>query len=92
MSVALKDSKSHVSLSFHPKDASLDLFDEALKRLEMIKCTEIGTPAISYGMIFTGLYHNVRFEFNVYVNAKDVSIAKLGTIPSDTNLSHRQIH
>ena len=46
------------------------VFDEVLKRLEMIECTEIRTRAISYGMIFTGFYHNVEFEFNVYVNSQ----------------------
>jgi hypothetical protein len=48
----------------------VNIFDEVLKRLEMIKCTEIRTRAISYGVIFTGLYHDVRFEFNIYVNAQ----------------------
>jgi hypothetical protein len=69
MSVPLKHSKSHLSRS-SPKSASVDIFDEVLKRLEVIKCTEIRTRAISYGVIFTGLYHNVRFEFNVYVNGQ----------------------
>ena len=36
----------------------------------MIKCTETRTRAISYGVIFTGLYHDIRFEFNVYVNGQ----------------------
>ena len=30
--------------------------------LEMIKCTEVGTRAISYGVIFTGLYHQIRIQ------------------------------
>ena len=55
MSITLKDSKSHLSLSCPPKGASVDVFDEVLKRLEMIKCTEIKTRVISYGVIFTGL-------------------------------------
>jgi len=48
----------------------MNVFDEVLKRLEIIECTEIGTRAISYGMIFTGFYHDVGFEFNVYVNGQ----------------------
>src|SRR5437016_4293799 len=70
MSITSKHSKSHLSPSSPPKSASVDIFDEVLKGLEIIKCTEIGTQVISYGVIFTGLYHNVRFEFNVYVNAQ----------------------
>ena len=69
MSITLKHSKSHLSRS-SPKSASVDVFDEVLKRLEMIKCTEIRTRAISYGVIFTGLYDNIRFEFNIYVNSQ----------------------
>ena len=46
----------------------VNVFDEVLKRLEMIECTEVRTRAISYGMIFTGFYHDIGFEFNVYVN------------------------
>jgi hypothetical protein len=69
MSITLKHSKYHLSRS-SPKSASVDVFDEVLKRLEMIKCTEIRTRAISYGVIFTGLYDNIRFEFNVYVNGQ----------------------
>ena len=49
----------------------MDIFDEVLKGLEMIKCTEIGIRVISYDMIFTGLYHDVRFEFNVYINVEE---------------------
>ena len=48
----------------------MDVFDEVLKQLEMIECTEIRTRAISYGMIFTGLYRDVRFEFNIYLNSQ----------------------
>ena len=70
MSIASKHSKSHPSLSSPPKTVSVDIFDEVLKGLETIKCTEIGTRVISYGVIFTGLYRDVRFEFNVYVNAQ----------------------
>ena len=70
MSIISKHSKSHLSSSFPPKNASIGIFDEVLKGLEMIKCPEIGTRVISYNVIFTGLYHNVRFEFNVYVNAQ----------------------
>ena len=70
MSITLKHSKSHLSPSSPPKSASVDIFDEVLKQLEMIKCNEIGTRVISYDVIFTGLYHDVRFEFNVYVNAQ----------------------
>ena len=70
MSITLKHSKSHPSPSSLPKSTSVDIFDKVLKRLEMIKCTEIGTRAISYGVIFTGLYHDVRFEFNVYINGQ----------------------
>src|SRR5208282_5977963 len=67
-----KYSKSHPSSSSSspPKNASVDIFDEVLKGLETIRCTEIGTRAISYGVIFTGSYRDVRFEFNVYVNAQ----------------------
>ena len=36
----------------------------------MIKYTEVKTRAISYGMIFTGFYRGVGFEFNVYVNSQ----------------------
>ena len=68
MSIMLKHSKSH--LPSPPTIASVDIFDEVLKWLEMIKCTEIKTRAISYGVIFTGLYHNIRFEFNIYVNSQ----------------------
>ena len=70
MSVTSEHSKSPHSLSSPFKTASANVFDEVVKRLEMIKCTEIETRAISYGMIFTGLYHDVKFEFNVYVNAQ----------------------
>jgi hypothetical protein len=70
MSITSKHSKSHRSPSSPPKKTSVDLFDEVLKGLEMIKCTEIGTRVIFYGVIFTDLYHDVRFEFNVYVNAQ----------------------
>lgn len=70
MNVMMKYSKSHHSFSSLPKGARLNVFDEVLKRLEMIKCTEIRTRAISYGMIFTGFYHDVGFEFNVYVNSQ----------------------
>ena len=68
MSITLKHSKSHLGST--PRGASVHVFDEVLKRLEMVKCTEIKTRAISYDMIFTGLYHNIRFEFNVYVNSQ----------------------
>jgi len=64
--ITSKDSKPHRP----PKVTSVNVFDEVLKRLEMIKCTEISTRMISYGMIFKGLYHGVGFEFNVYVNGK----------------------
>ena len=70
MSLTLKYSKSHRSSSSPSKGAHVKVFDEVLKRLEMIECTEIRTRAISYGMIFTGFYHNVEFEFNVYVNGQ----------------------
>jgi hypothetical protein len=70
MSSTLKCSKPHLSYSSHPKGASVDLFEEVLKPLEMIKCTEIGTRVISYGVIFTGLYHDIQFEFNFYINAQ----------------------
>ena len=70
MSSALKHSKPHLSLSSPSPHASVDIFDEVIKRLKMIKCTEIRTRAISYGVIFTGLYHDIRFEFNVYVNGQ----------------------
>ena len=66
MSFTLKSSKSRRPLN----TASVNVFDEVLKRLEFIKCTEIGTRVISYGVIYTGLYHDVRFEFNIYVNAQ----------------------
>ena len=67
MSIILKSTKCHISLSSSPK---VDIFDEVLKRLETIKCTEIETRVISYGMIFRGFYQEVRFEFNIYVNAR----------------------
>jgi hypothetical protein len=70
MSLTLKSSKSHQSLSSPPKTASVNVFYEVPKRLEMIKCTDIRTRVISYGMIFTGLYRDVRFEFNIYINAQ----------------------
>ena len=70
MSVMLKHSKSHPSPSSPPKTVPVNIFDEVLKRLEMIKCTEIETRVISYGMIFKGFYQEVRFEFNIYVNAQ----------------------
>ena len=53
-----------------PQSASINVFDDVVKRLEILKCTEVRTRAISYGMIFTGLYRDVGFEFNVYVNAQ----------------------
>ena len=71
MSLTLKHSTSHLPLpSAPPRRASNNVFDDILKRLEILKCTEVRTRAISYGMIFTGFYHNVGFEFNVYVNAQ----------------------
>ena len=70
MSVALKHSKPRRTSSSPREGARVNVFDEVFKRLEMIECTEIGTRAISYGVIFTGLYHGVGFEFNVYVNGQ----------------------
>jgi len=70
MSLILKHSTSHLPPPSAPRRASINVFDDVLKRLEMLKCAEVGTRAISYGMIFTGFYHDVRFEFNVYVNAQ----------------------
>jgi hypothetical protein len=55
MSIMSKHFKSHPSPSSHLKSASVDIFDEVVKGLKMIKCTEIRTQVISYAMIFTGL-------------------------------------
>jgi hypothetical protein len=66
MSVTLKRSKPRRPLN----TASVNIFDDVLRRLERMKCTEIGTRVISYGVIYTGLYHGVRFEFNIYVDAQ----------------------
>jgi hypothetical protein len=62
-----KLSKSHLSPSSLPTSASADVFDEVLKGLKMIKCTEIRTWVISYGVIFTGLYRDVKF---IYINVQ----------------------
>jgi len=71
MSLTLKHSTSRLPLpSAPPRSASINVFDEVLKRLETLKCAEVRTRAISYGMIFTGFYHDVEFEFNVYINAR----------------------
>jgi len=70
MSVTLKHSKSRRSSSSPREGAPVNVFDAVFKRLEMIECTEIETRAISYGVIFTGFYHGVGFEFNVYVNGQ----------------------
>jgi len=70
MSLTLKHSTSRLPPPSAPRRASINVFDDVLKRLEMLKCAEVRTRAISYGMIFTGFYHDVGFEFNVYVNAQ----------------------
>ena len=70
MNIISKHSKFHLSSSSSLKNTSIDIFNEILKELEIIECTEIETRVISYGVIFTGLYRNVGFEFNVYINAQ----------------------
>ena len=65
MSLTLKHSKSHHSSSFPSKSAYVNVFDEVLKRLEMIESPEVRTQAISYDMIFTGFYRDIGLEFNV---------------------------
>src|SRR5947207_8899436 len=73
MSVTSRHSKYNRSLSSPPKTASMNVFDEVLKRIDMIACTEIRTRAISYGMTFTGFYRDVGFEFNVYVKSQGLN-------------------
>jgi len=70
MSLALKHSTSRLSLPSASRSAFINVFDNVLKRLEILRCTEVRTRATSYGIIFTGFYHDVGFEFNVYVNAQ----------------------
>jgi len=36
----------------------------------ILKCTEVKARVILHGMIFIGFYHEVGFEFNVYVDAQ----------------------
>jgi len=67
--------RSHSLLPVAPKLASrskppteLNVFDEVLKRLEMIDCTDLTTKRINNGYTFKGLYAgDTRFEFNIYV-------------------------
>ena len=57
-------------ISLPPQRHAHERIDELLTRLETISCTEIRTQAISYGIIFTGFYRGIGFEFNVYVNGQ----------------------
>jgi len=70
MSLTLKHPTFRLPLPSAPQRASINIFDDVLKRLEVLKCAEVRTRAISYGMIFTGFYRDVWFEINVYVNAQ----------------------
>ena len=70
MSVMSKNSKSQRPFSSLHKSGHVEVFNEVLKWLETIACSEIRTRAIAYGMIFTGFYLDVTFEFNVYVNGQ----------------------
>jgi len=72
----LSDVKNAIQ-KYLPKRASgskppteLNVFDEVLKRLEMMNCTELATKRINYGCIFKGLYAgDTRFEFNIHIKA-----------------------
>jgi len=56
MSLTFKHSILRLPLpSAPPQSASINVFDEVLKRLEMLKCTEVRTRAISYGTLPLGL-------------------------------------
>ena len=57
----------------------VNVFEEVLKRLKLLECTEIGTQAISYGMIFTGFYHELDFEFKHISNRLQSYVRVFGT-------------
>ena len=51
MSLTMKHSKSHLPLLCAPGRASINVFNDVLKWLEILECTKVRTWVISYGVI-----------------------------------------
>ena len=75
MSLALKYSTSRLPVPSAPRRASINcnVFDNVLKRLEILKCTEVRTRAISYGIIFMGYTYYLREIRPILMGARALS-------------------